>query len=124
MLGDVETRKAVTTWNLGKAVEQQQVGNAWTEGSNIVSLSLSGDLNIFDKRAGDKPSRVLYVCLPGFHGITQPHSLMDRPPREPSRPSPPRPTQAHSSQASQTAECSRSTVLTIRVLRDLAIRIS
>ncbi|GJE96547.1 WD40 repeat domain-containing protein [Phanerochaete sordida] len=59
-LWDVETRKAVTTWNLGKAVEQQQVGNAWTEGGDIVSLSLSGDLNVFDKRAGDKPSRVLY----------------------------------------------------------------
>ncbi|EKM58056.1 uncharacterized protein PHACADRAFT_252038 [Phanerochaete carnosa HHB-10118-sp] len=60
-LWDVETRKAVSTWNLGKAVEQQQVGNAWTEDSIIVSLSLSGDLNIFDKRAGDKPSRVLHA---------------------------------------------------------------
>ena len=58
---DVESGKAVTTWTLGKAIDLQQVGNAWTEGDDIVSLSLSGDLNIFDKRLGDKPSRVLHV---------------------------------------------------------------
>lgn len=62
-LGDVESRKAVTTWTLGTAVEFQQVGNTWTQGDDIVSLSLSGDLNIFDKRVGDKPARVLHVRL-------------------------------------------------------------
>lgn len=48
---------------MGKAVDLQQVGNTWTEGDDIVSLSLNGDLNIFDKRVGDKPARVLHVCL-------------------------------------------------------------
>ncbi|TCD64690.1 WD40 repeat-like protein [Steccherinum ochraceum] len=58
-LWDVETKKAVTTWNLRKGVSYQQVGNTWTPGDDIVSLSISGDLNVFDKRAGDKPARVL-----------------------------------------------------------------
>ncbi len=49
------------TWTLGSGVHHQQVGNTWTAGDNIVSLSMSGDLNIFDKRVGDKPARVLYV---------------------------------------------------------------
>lgn len=61
LLGDVESRKAVATWTLGKGLEHQQVGNAWTEGDDIVSLSLGGDLNVFDKRIGDKPARVLQV---------------------------------------------------------------
>ncbi|OBZ67657.1 putative WD repeat-containing protein C9G1.05 [Grifola frondosa] len=59
-LWDVETKKAVTTWTLGSGVPHQQVGNVWTEGDDIVSLSMSGNLNIFDKRVGDKPARVLY----------------------------------------------------------------
>ncbi|KAI0676451.1 WD40 repeat-like protein [Trametes maxima] len=59
-LWDVETKKAQVTWTLGSAVEHQQVGNTWTESDSIVSLSMSGDLNVFDKRIGDKPARVLY----------------------------------------------------------------
>ncbi|OCH86494.1 WD40 repeat-like protein [Obba rivulosa] len=58
-LWDVETRKATITWTLGTGVSHQQVGNTWTEGDDIVSLSMSGDLNIFDKRVRDKPARVL-----------------------------------------------------------------
>lgn len=58
-LWDVEARKAITTWKLGSGVNHQQVGNTWTGGDDIVSLSMSGDLNIFDKRVGDKPARVL-----------------------------------------------------------------
>ena len=62
--GDVETKKAQVTWTVGSGVDSQQVGNTWTAGDDIVSLSMSGDLNIFDKRVGDKPSRVIYVrCL-------------------------------------------------------------
>lgn len=49
------------TWLLGSSVVHQQVGNTWTEEDSIVSLSMSGDLNIFDKRVGDKPARVLNV---------------------------------------------------------------
>ncbi|KAF7795659.1 hypothetical protein EIP86_006824 [Pleurotus ostreatoroseus] len=54
---DAESRKAVTTWTVGSGVNFQQIGNTWTEGDEIVSLSMSGDLNIFDKRTDDKPVR-------------------------------------------------------------------
>ncbi|KAH7925452.1 WD40 repeat-like protein, partial [Leucogyrophana mollusca] len=57
-LWDVETRKVTTTWTVGKGVNHQQVGNVWSGDSDLVSLSMSGDLNIFDSRSGDKPSRV------------------------------------------------------------------
>ncbi|TBU43911.1 WD40 repeat-like protein [Dichomitus squalens] len=59
-LWDVETKKAQITWTLGSGVNHQQVGNTWTAGDHIVSLSISGDLNVFDKRIGDKPARILY----------------------------------------------------------------
>ncbi|KZT03823.1 WD40 repeat-like protein [Laetiporus sulphureus 93-53] len=59
-LWDVEAKKAITTWSLGSGVNYQQVGNTWTGGDDIVSLSVSGRLNIFDKRISDKPTRVLY----------------------------------------------------------------
>ncbi|CAE7169955.1 unnamed protein product [Rhizoctonia solani] len=62
-LWDVETHQAVTTWSLGSAIEHQQVGNTWA-GDNLVSLSLNGVLNIFDKRDGSKPSRTLYARGP------------------------------------------------------------
>ncbi|KAJ7461763.1 WD40 repeat-like protein [Mycena galericulata] len=58
-LWDVETRKATTTWSLGAGVNNQQVGNVWSRETDIVSLSLSGDLNVFDPRVGDKPARVV-----------------------------------------------------------------
>ncbi|RPD75554.1 WD40 repeat-like protein [Lentinus tigrinus ALCF2SS1-7] len=59
-LWDVETKKAQITWTLGSGVNHQQIGNTWTAGDSIVSLSMSGDLNVFDKRVGDKPARILY----------------------------------------------------------------
>ncbi|TFY62674.1 hypothetical protein EVJ58_g3719 [Rhodofomes roseus] len=59
-LWDVEARKAVTAWTVGSGVAFQQVGNTWTGGDAIVSVSMSGDLNVFDKRIGDKPASVLY----------------------------------------------------------------
>lgn len=51
------------TWTAaGEGVEHQQVGNAWShsEREEIVSLSFNGDLNVYDKRTGDKPVNVLY----------------------------------------------------------------
>ena len=60
-LGDVEMSKLVTSWSLGPGVDNQQVGGTWTEGDEIVSLSISSDLNIFDKRASGKPSRIIQV---------------------------------------------------------------
>lgn len=52
----------VQTWSFGKEVESQQVGNVWTPGAGgrIVSLSLSGELNVLDEREGGKPAKVLY----------------------------------------------------------------
>ncbi|KAJ3933322.1 MAG: WD40-repeat-containing domain protein [Lentinula lateritia] len=58
-LWDVETRKSITTWTVGNGVSFQQVGNTWSGESDVVSLSLSGDLNVFDIRTGDKPSRII-----------------------------------------------------------------
>ncbi|TRM63711.1 WD40-repeat-containing domain protein [Schizophyllum amplum] len=58
-LWDIEARKATTTWTVGSGVDNQQVGNAWSGESDIVSLSMTGDLNVFDPRIGDKPARVL-----------------------------------------------------------------
>ncbi|TFK32026.1 WD40 repeat-like protein [Crucibulum laeve] len=57
-LWDVETRKAVQTWTLGTGISHQQMGNTWSGEQDIVSLSLSGDLNLFDPRTGEKPTRV------------------------------------------------------------------
>lgn len=60
--GDVETRKATTTYTLGTGLQHQQVGNVWNSPDTIVSLSFSGDLNVFDRRSGEKPVKVLHVC--------------------------------------------------------------
>ncbi|KAF8921185.1 WD40 repeat-like protein [Mucidula mucida] len=57
-LWDVETRKCTTSWTIGSGVDHHQVGNTWTAASGIASLSLGGDLNIFDPRVGDKPSKI------------------------------------------------------------------
>ncbi|KAF5310738.1 hypothetical protein D9619_007892 [Psilocybe cf. subviscida] len=56
---DAQTQNATTTWTLGSGVNHQQVGNTWTADNNIVSLSMSGDLNIFDARTPDKPVSIL-----------------------------------------------------------------
>ncbi|KAL4079520.1 WD40-repeat-containing domain protein [Scleroderma citrinum] len=59
-LWDVESRKVAKTWSLGKGVPNQQVGCVWTTSDDLVSLSMSGDLNIFDKReGGPRPARVI-----------------------------------------------------------------
>jgi WD repeat-containing protein 1 (actin-interacting protein 1) len=65
--GDVETHQATTTWTVGPAVDHQQVGNTWAGAENIISLSLNGELNIFDRRVGDKPTHVLYVSHMSYH---------------------------------------------------------
>jgi WD40 repeat protein len=62
-LGDVETRNVLNTWTLGSGVEHQQVGNTWAGDEDIVSLSVGGDLNIFDRRSGDRPRKILYVRM-------------------------------------------------------------
>ena len=42
------------TWTVGTAVDHQQVGNTWSGENNLVSLSMSGELNLFDPRFADK----------------------------------------------------------------------
>ena len=91
--GDVETKKVQITWTLGSGVNNQQVGNTWTAGDSIVSLSMSGDLNVFDKRVGDKPARVLYVSPASkscaFYPLNsppRPHLHVDRALKRRSRP--------------------------------------
>ena len=59
--GDVEAQRNVTTWSLGTSVGDQQVGNVWNEKNEFVSLSLNGELNVFDPRTSGKPVRVLVV---------------------------------------------------------------
>lgn len=59
-LWDIETRKATTTYTLGTGLPYQQVGNVWNSPDTIVSLSFSGDLNVFDRRIGEKPVKVLH----------------------------------------------------------------
>ncbi|KAG8882996.1 WD40 repeat-like protein [Tulasnella sp. 331] len=65
-LWDVESKKAVNTWDLGAGIHNQQVGNTWTGAHHhshdvgIVSLSLGGNLNVFDRRVGDKPSKIIH----------------------------------------------------------------
>lgn len=64
LLGDVEASKAVTTWTVGAGVPNQQVGNTWAGSSpdtGIVSLSMGGNLNVFDRRSGDGPVKSLFV---------------------------------------------------------------
>ncbi|PPQ78614.1 hypothetical protein CVT25_010578 [Psilocybe cyanescens] len=58
-LWDAQAQKAVTTWTVGSGVNHQQMGNTWSGENDLVSLSMSGDLNVFDPRTGDKPVRIL-----------------------------------------------------------------
>ena len=59
---DVEKQMVTQSWTVGDGVEHQQVGNAWSSGPNeeIVSLSFGGNLNVLDKRTGDRPAKILY----------------------------------------------------------------
>jgi hypothetical protein len=90
-LGDVETRKPITTYSLGTGLRHQQVGNVWNSPDTIVSLSFSGDLNVFDRRSGEKrPVKVLHVrdeITPkvGKRDLIYVSVIICRAPRKPSR---------------------------------------
>ncbi|KAH7887030.1 WD40-repeat-containing domain protein [Phlebopus sp. FC_14] len=59
-LWDIQSQRVTRTWALGTDISSQQVGNVWVTPDELASLSLSGDLNVFDKRTdGDKPARVI-----------------------------------------------------------------
>ena len=55
---DVETRKVVTTFNMGNQIEDQQLGCLWS-GDYMLSVSLSGYINYLDPASPSKPSRIL-----------------------------------------------------------------
>lgn len=57
-LWDVETRKATTTFTIGDAIEDQQLGCLWS-GDYMISVSLSGFINYLDPRTPDKPVKVV-----------------------------------------------------------------
>jgi hypothetical protein len=79
-VGDVETQQSTQSWTIGSGISHQQVGNAWLETSNpdagIVSLSASGDINILDKRMGDKVAKVIHVRLSLIDSIQKKRSKM------------------------------------------------
>ncbi|OAX35074.1 WD40 repeat-like protein [Rhizopogon vinicolor AM-OR11-026] len=58
-LWDIETRKSLQAWTVGTGVPNQQVGGVWSGSSDLVSLSMSGDLNVFDPRTVEGPTRIL-----------------------------------------------------------------
>ncbi|RHZ52609.1 hypothetical protein Glove_460g59 [Diversispora epigaea] len=54
---DIEAQKVVQTFEFSNAIEDQQIGNLW-QGEQIISLSLSGDINYLSL---DSPSPVRVV---------------------------------------------------------------
>lgn len=56
---DAAASKVVASWTVGNGISDQQAGNTWLGEHEIASLSLNGDVNIFDTRSG-KVERVLY----------------------------------------------------------------
>ncbi len=59
LTGDIEICESTTTWSLPSAVPNQQVSNTWVSENILVSLSLFGDLNVFDPRSGSGPTRII-----------------------------------------------------------------
>ncbi|XP_048389488.2 WD repeat-containing protein 1 [Stegostoma tigrinum] len=57
-LWDVEANSAVTTFNMGSDVLDQQLGCLW-QNNHMLSISLSGCINYLDKANPSKPLRVL-----------------------------------------------------------------
>ncbi|XP_067845802.1 WD repeat-containing protein 1 [Heptranchias perlo] len=57
-LWDVEANSAVTTFNMGSDVLDQQLGCLWQQ-NNLLSISLSGYINYLDKTNPSKPLRVV-----------------------------------------------------------------
>ncbi|XP_047537545.1 actin-interacting protein 1 [Vanessa atalanta] len=55
---DIETMQRAVTFNMGTAVENQQVSCLW-QGKHLLSVSLSGDINYLDVENPDTPLRVL-----------------------------------------------------------------
>ncbi|KAJ8269323.1 hypothetical protein COCON_G00119300 [Conger conger] len=57
-LWDVASNTAVTTFNMGSEVNDQQLGCLW-QNEHLLSVSLSGYINYLDKNNPDRPLRIL-----------------------------------------------------------------
>ena len=57
-LWDVVTQQVVSEFKMGTRIEDQQIGCLW-QGDNILSLSVSGNINYLDRNNPDKPLRIL-----------------------------------------------------------------
>lgn len=64
-LWDVGAGTAVTTFNMGADVVDQQLGCLWQK-DYFLSISLSGFINYLDKNNPDRPIRVVKVSLLEF----------------------------------------------------------
>lgn len=61
-LWDVGAGTAVTTFNLGSDVTDQQLGCLWQK-DHLLSISLSGYINYLDKNNPNRPIRTVKVSL-------------------------------------------------------------
>lgn len=61
-LWDVGAGTAVTTFNMGSDVSDQQLGCLWQK-DHLLSISLSGFINYLDKNNPDRPIRTVKVRL-------------------------------------------------------------
>ncbi|XP_076012593.1 WD repeat-containing protein 1 [Genypterus blacodes] len=57
-LWDIPANKAVTTFNMGTEVADQQLGCLW-QNSHLLSISLSGYINYLDRNSPDRPIRIV-----------------------------------------------------------------
>lgn len=71
-LWDVGSGTAVTTFNMGADVLDQQLGCLWQK-SHLLSVSLSGYINYLDRNNPDRPLRTIKVSRCTF---VCPHMLI------------------------------------------------
>ncbi|CAL8338107.1 unnamed protein product [Lota lota] len=68
-LWDASTGTAVTTFNMGNDVMDQQLGCLWQK-DHLISISLSGNINYLDRNNPDKPLRVIKGHSKSVHCVT------------------------------------------------------
>lgn len=65
---------AVTTFNMGTDVFDQQLGCLWQK-DHLLSISLSGYINYLDKNNPDRPIRTIKVRIPDVTGSFCPETF-------------------------------------------------
>ncbi|XP_056129514.1 WD repeat-containing protein 1 [Lampris incognitus] len=68
-LWDVGSGTAVTTFNMGTDVVDQQLGCLWQK-DHLLSISLSGNINYLDKNNPDRPLRTIKGHSKSIHSVT------------------------------------------------------